>query len=144
MRNMTLPPSIYKSLNWMTSNRNYQELFHTYLHKSAPRLDAYSPTYIELWRTYVPAMAFGQNGSAPLLNSMAALAAIQMARFQRDPQSGYDRAERYYIAALQDHQILDLDQQDNLDDAMLATALLLAHYEVLSGLALSNALGLEW
>jgi len=130
IRNMQLPPSIHKSLNWVNSNRNYQELLHVYIHKSAPRLDAYSPNYIELWRSYVPAMAFGPNGSPALLNAMAALAALQIAPFQRDPQNGYDRAERYYIAALQDHQILDSVQKDDLEDSMLATALLMAHYEV--------------
>jgi hypothetical protein len=129
VRNMQLPLSIHKSLNWVNSSRNYEELLHVYIHKSAPRLDSYSPNYIELWRSYVPAMAFGPNGSAALLNAMAALAALQLAPFQRDPPNGYDRAERYYIAALQDHQILDSVEKDDLDDSMLATALLLAHYE---------------
>src|SRR5437762_7657019 len=105
IRNMRLPPSIHRSLNWITSSRNYQELIHVYIHKSAARLDAYSPNYIELWRSYVPTMAFGSNGSVALLNAMAALAALQIAPFQRDAQIGYERAKRYYVAALQDHQI---------------------------------------
>jgi hypothetical protein len=135
--NMVLLQPIYKNLSWIIagdefSNRSYQELLHAYIHVTAPRLDGSSPCYFELWRSYVPAMAFGQMGSLPLLNAIAAIAALQIAPLQRDPEKGRDRAERYYFAALEHHHILDTPRKSELDDAMIATGILLAHYDVYS------------
>jgi hypothetical protein len=134
-RNMVLPPTIYNNMSWIIagdefSNRSYQELLHAYIHVTAPRLDGSSPCYFELWRSYVPAMAFGQSGSLPLLNAIAAITALQIAPLQRDPEKGRERAERYYFAALEHHHILDTPRKSELDDAMIATAMLLAHYDV--------------
>lgn len=135
--NMILPQAIYKNMSWIIagdefSNRSYQELLHAYIHVTAPRLDGSSPCYFELWRSYVPAMAFGHRGSLPLLNAIAAIAALQIAPLQRDPEKGRERAERYYFAALEHHHILDTPRKSELDDSMIATAMLLAHYDVYS------------
>lgn len=75
-------------------------------------------------------MAFGESGSLPLLNAIAAITALQIAPLQRDPEKGRERAERYYFAALEHHHILDTPRKSELDDAMIATAMLLAHYDV--------------
>ena len=113
------------------SNRSYQELLHAYFHISAGRLDAYSPCSFELWRTYVPAMALGVDGSQALLNAIGALAALQITPLQRNQERGRERAQRYYLAALKDHHVFDTPGKYRLSDAMIATSMLLAHYEVL-------------
>jgi hypothetical protein len=130
-----LPPAICKNMSWIAgdefSTRSYHQLLHAYIHVTAPRLDASSPCYFELWRSYVPAMAFGSKGSVALLNAISAVTAIQIAPLQRDPEKGRERAERYYFASLEDHHVLDIPQKSELDDAMIATAMLLAHYDVI-------------
>jgi serine/threonine protein kinase len=130
-----LPPAICKNMSWIAgdefSNRSYQQLLHAYIHVTAPRLDASSPCYFELWRSYVPAMAFGSKGSLALLNAISAVTAIQIAPLQRDPEKGRERAERYYFASLEDHHVLDTPQKSELNDAMIATSMLLAHYDVI-------------
>lgn len=133
-RRMSLPPSIHRShIAWIISddkslNRGYQELMHAYIHVTADRLAGFSPCYIELWRSYVPTMAFGPHGSGALLNAMVALAALHIAPLQQDPNRGRDRAARYYSAALKEYHDIDLKGQFN--DAALATVLLFAHFEV--------------
>jgi hypothetical protein len=133
---MSLPPlSNQQNISWIISehqslNRGYQELMHFYIHETARRLAAYSPCYVDLWTAYIPTMAFGQNGSRALLNAMVALAALQLAPLQGDPDRGRERARRYYAAALQDHYSLEGDQKVEADDAVLATKLLFAHFEV--------------
>jgi hypothetical protein len=132
---MSLPLKIYKNIAWIKSeneslNRGYQELMHAYIYQTADRLAACSPCYIELWRSYIPTMAFGPRGSGALLNAMVALAALQIAPLQRDPDIGRERAMRYYVAALQDNHSMDGDRNREPDDAMLATVLLFAHFEV--------------
>ena len=76
-------------------------------------------------------MAFGPHGSGPLLNAMVALTSLQLAPSQHDSERGRERALRYYVAALQEHQALDPVRKGQLDDAVLATVLLFAHFEVL-------------
>jgi len=144
-RQMSLPPlSKHQNIAWIISehqslNRGYQELMHFYIHETATRLAAYSPCYVDLWRLYIPTMAFGPRGSGALLNAMVALAALQLAPLQRDPDRGRERARRYYAAALQDHHSLGGDQKGEADDAVLATKLLFAHFEVLLNDNTSNS-----
>lgn len=132
-QHMSLPLSIRRNIPWITlangSRDGYQELMHAYIHKAADRLAAISPCYIELWRSYVPTMAFGPQGSGALLNAMVALAAWHIASSQRDPDRGHERATRYYFAGLQEHHRLDADGKI-YDDAGLATLLLFAQFEV--------------
>src|SRR5271154_3623273 len=132
-RHMTLPVSIHKSIAWIipdteSRSRGYQELMHAYLHQTADRLAACSPCYIELWRSYVPTLAFGLHGSGALLNAMVALAALHLAPLLQEPPKGRERAVRYYFVALQEYH--DMKRSDQLTDAGLATVLLFAHFEV--------------
>ena len=75
-------------------------------------------------------MALGVNGSQALLNAIAALAALQITPLQRNHDKGRERAQRYYLAALKDHHVFDTPGKYTLNDAMIATSMLLAHYEV--------------
>ena len=75
-------------------------------------------------------MAFGEGGSVGLLSALVALAALHIAPLQPDWDKGKERALGHYITA-----IAHLRESDNLlavelTDATLATALILAHYEV--------------
>ena len=133
IQHMFMPPVVHRSLATVYSdhdvrNRHYQELMHAYLHLTADRLADMSPCYIDFWRSYIPAMAFGQNGSLALLNAMVALAALHIAPLQADNARGKQRAWEFYHLALQ-HQ--GQATGSSPDDWVLATSLILAHYEVI-------------
>src|SRR5271170_2628665 len=132
IQHMFMPPVVHRSLATVYSdhdvrNRHYQELMHAYLHLTADRLADMSPCYIDFWRSYIPAMAFGPNGSLALLNAMVALAALHIAPLQADDSRGKLRAWEFYHLALQ-HQ--GNATASSPDDWVLATSLILAHYEV--------------
>lgn len=133
IQHMFMPPVVHRSLATVYSdhdvrNRHYQELMHAYLHLTADRLADMSPCYIDFWRTYIPSMAFGPNGSLALLNAMVALAALHIAPLQADDTRGKLRAWEFYHLALQNHR--QAPDHGPPDDWMLATSLILAHYEV--------------
>jgi hypothetical protein len=90
---------------------------------------------MDIWRSYIPSMAFSTNGSLALLNAMVALAAFQIAPLQKDSDRGRQRALGHYITALRHHHDSDNLFAVQLDDAVLATSLIFAHYEVLHFLA---------
>jgi hypothetical protein len=128
-----MPASVHKSISWLIAdhdarNREYQELMHAYLHLTVDRLADSSPSYMDMWRSYIPSMAFGENGSLALLDAMCALAALHIAPLQSDPEKGKDRAMAHYTTAIQHHH--NPESLFALDDAVLATSLLFAHYEV--------------
>ena len=141
IQHMFMPPVVHRSLASVYSdhdvrNRHYQELMHAYLHLTADRLADMSPCYIDFWRTYIPSMAFGPNGSLALLNAMVALAALHIAPLQADDTRGKLRAWEFYHLALQHHRTAP--DHSAPDDWMLATSLILAHYEVLSPRSISS------
>lgn len=107
-------------------NRGYEELMHAYIHRTADRLAACSPCYIELWRSYIPTMAFGVHGSGALLNAMVALSALHLAPLQQDHTKGKERAVRYYLVASQEYH--DMKRSDQLSDAALATVLFVCSF----------------
>ena len=134
IHHMFMSPAVHTSLSMVYAdhderNRHYQELMHAYLHLTADRLADISPCYIDIWRTYIPSMAFGPNGSLALLNAMVALAALHIAPLQADDKRGKIRAWEFYQLALQ-FQRENTSSPRTPDDWMLATSLILAHYEV--------------
>lgn len=133
MQHMFMTPQIHRGISWQITdhdarNREYQELLHTYLHITADRMADISPSYLDAWRSYIPSMAFGPNGHPALLEALVALAAIHLAPLQKDPERARKRASLHYHAALRYQR--DDDFLYRLDDAVLATALVCAHYEV--------------
>jgi len=140
---MYMPAKVHHSISWLISdhdarNRSYQELMHAYLHLSADRLADATPCYLDIWHSYVPSMAFGTDGSLGLLNALCALAAFHIAPLQYEPERGRERALGHYITALRHHQDPDNLFAAKLDDAVLATALVFAHYEVLQLSVIAN------
>lgn len=138
-----MPAKVHKSLSWLISdhdarNREYQELMHAYLHLTAARLADATPCYTDIWHSYVPSMAFGANGSLGLLNALCAFAALHIAPLQSEPEKGKERALGLYITALRHHHSDENLFAAQLDDAVLATALIFAHYEVLTSWDLSD------
>lgn len=134
---MYMPRQVHKSISWLISdsgvrNRLYQEFVNAYLHETADRLSHSSPCYIDLWRSYIPSMAFGTNGSTALLNALVALAALQIAPRQADPEKGKERALGFYITALQNYRqtVGLIPAGGDITDASLATTLIFAQFEV--------------
>ena len=79
-------------------------------------------------------MAFGPDGNLALLHALVALAALQVAPFQNDPERANQRALGHYVIALQHHRNPDSLFAPRLDDAVLATSLVFAHFEVIASL----------
>jgi len=145
LNHMFMPEEAHESIAlWIPDhdarNREYQELMHTYLHLSAVRMADISPCYMDIWRSYIPSLALGPKGFLPLLGAMCALAALHMTSSQVD---GYEaRAMVHYHTA-----VSNLKLEKNLfpiDDAVLATVLILAHYEVPTPLKLVLTVVMEW
>ena len=135
LRHMYMPAQVHKGISWLISdhdarNREYQELMHAYLHLTADRLAEASPCYMDIWHSYIPSMAFGANGSLALLNALCAFAALHIAPLQYEEEKGKERAMGLYIIALRHHHNPDNLFAQQLDDAVLATAVIFAHYEV--------------
>lgn len=131
LHHMYLPARIHETMSTMLSdnsiyNWEYQELLHTYFHITADRLADTSPCYMDIWRSYIPAMAFGgTDGSKGLLNAIITFAAVHVLPLQMDRARGYRRIRMYYGAALSGCRSCLV-----YDDALLATMLILAHIEV--------------
>src|SRR5947207_180956 len=75
LHHMYMPPHVHQSISWLISdhdsrNREYQELMQAYLHVSADRMADISPCYMDIWRSYIPSMAFGEGGSVGLLSAL--------------------------------------------------------------------------
>ena len=135
LRHMYMPEQVHQSIAWLISdhdsrNREYQELMHAYLHLSADRMADISPCYMDIWRSYIPSMAFGEEGSLALLSALVALAALHIASLQDDRDRGIQRAMGHYITSIGHLREADTLLTVKLDDAALATTLILAHYEV--------------
>ena len=133
LQHMYLPPSVHRSISWLITdhdarNREYQELMHAYLHLTAGRLADASPCYMDIWGSYIPSMAFGENGSLALLDAMVAVAALHIAHIQNDSGKAKERALIHYTTALQHHRNPETLYAPN--DAVFATSLLFAYYEV--------------
>ena len=129
-----MPAKVHNSISWLISdhdsrNREYQELMHAYLHLTADRLADTSPAYIDIWRSYIPSMAFGTNGSLALLNALVSLAALHIAPLQTDVEKGKERAMGHYVTALHHYRGINTSATQ-LNDAAFATSLIFAHYEV--------------
>jgi Fungal specific transcription factor domain len=133
LRHMYMPEPVHKSIAWLIAdhdarNREYQELMHAYLHLSADRLADITPCYMDIWRSYIPSMAFDMDKSHGLLSALVAFAALHIAPLQSDHEKGKDRAMGHYITALS--WLREPQTLARLDDAVLATTLILAHFEV--------------
>ena len=104
-----------------------QALFQYYLEVPAQRLADSSPSYTDLFRKYVPAMA---QDSPALMESLLGLADVQLAltagqgdKLSLKSLTHYQRALEMHYYSLQEPWILK-------SDTPLATSLILSHYEV--------------
>jgi len=105
-----------------------QELFQYYLDVPARRLVDSSPSYIDLFRKYVPAMA---QESPALMEGLLGLASIQQELAEGKDDKPSVKAIMHYQRALEMH-YQSLQDPDTLEsDIPLATSLILSHYEVL-------------
>jgi Fungal specific transcription factor domain len=134
---MYMPEPVHRSISWLITdhnarNREFQELIDIYLSVTAPRLADTSPCYMSIWHSYIPSMAFGPDGSLALLHALVALAALHVTPFQTDQEKGKQRALGHYVIALEHHRNPDSLFAPRLDDAVLATSLVFAHFEVVA------------
>jgi hypothetical protein len=135
LQQMFMPEAVHRSISWLitdhdTRNREFQELIDVYLKITAPTLADTSPCYMSIWHTYIPSMAFGPDGSLALLHALVALAALQIVPFQNDPEKAKQRALGHYVIGLGHQHNPESLLGPRLDDAVLATSLLFAHFEV--------------
>lgn len=105
-----------------------QELFQYYLDIPGRRLADTSPSYIDLFRKYVPAMA---QDSPSLMMALLGLAGIQQELLS---EGGGDKPSlksiKHYQRALEMH-FRSLQEPETLTtDIPLATSIILSHYEV--------------
>lgn len=119
---MTLPPPRPANLESPTN----RELLQAYLDISAKRLADTSPSYVDLFRKYIPAMAYDSTG---LMEGILALAAIQIGLMRRDPRIAVDAASHYH-KSLKSHFKAVADPNSRSEDSLLATSIILGHYEV--------------
>jgi len=119
---MTLPPPRPANLESPTN----RELLQAYLDISAKRLADTSPSYVDLFRKYIPAMAYD---STALMEGILALAAIQIGLMRRDPRIAVDAASHYH-KSLKSHFKAVADPNSRSQDSLLATSIILGHYEV--------------
>jgi len=119
---MTLPPPRPANLESPTN----RELLQAYLDISAKRLADSSPSYVDLFRKYIPAMAYD---STALMEGILALAAIQIGLMRRDPRIAVDAASHYH-KSLKSHFKAVADPNSRSKDSLLATSIILGHYEV--------------
>lgn len=134
-QHIDMPKQVHKSISWMISEhesrqREYQELMDTYFHVTVDRLADISPCYMDIWRSYIPSMAFGPKGSPALLNAIVALSSLHIAPLQTDHEKGRLRAMGFYYTARRLHGDSGDLLEQQLGGAVLATALIFAHFEV--------------
>lgn len=120
-RTLTAPrsPSLEQPCN--------QRLFESFLNVSAVRMGHNSPIYIDLYRKYIPAMA--QQVPA-LMESLLAIAALQIGMMKQDQHMVMVEATNHYQTALMLHGQRLACPQSRIEDATLATALMMTDYEV--------------
>lgn len=111
-------------------NPTNQELLTIYLKLSAKRLSDTSPSHLDLFGKYIPAMA---HGSTALMEGILALAALQTGLMKKDPRIMTVDAASHYQKSLKEHfrAVSDPNFRNKNTDSMLATSIILSHYEVL-------------
>ncbi|KAI5793865.1 fungal-specific transcription factor domain-containing protein [Peziza echinospora] len=110
-----------------------QDLFKYYLEVPAQRLADTSPSYIDLFGNYIPAMA--QNEPA-LMEALLGLAALQMGLSIKDlglSRSMSVRAINHYQIALRIHYESLRNPHALTTDVPLATSIILSHFELWNG-----------
>lgn len=124
---MTLAPPRPSALDDSTN----KGLLEIYLKLSAKRLADTSPSYIDLFRKYIPAMA---HNSPALMEGILALAALQTGLMKKDPRMMTVDAASHYQKALKQHYkaVSDPDFGNKDTDSLLATSIILSHYEVIT------------
>lgn len=122
---MTLAPPRPSTLDSPTN----QELLTIYLELSAKRLADTSPSYIDLFRKYIPAMA---HDSPALMEGILALAALQTGLMRKDSRIMTLEAASHYQKSLKGHYraVSNPDFRMKDTDSLLATSIILSHYEV--------------
>ncbi|CUS08127.1 unnamed protein product [Tuber aestivum] len=123
---MTLPPPRPANLESPTN----RELLQAYLDISAKRLADTSPSYVDLFRKYIPAMAYDSTG---LMEGILALAAIQIGLMRKDTRIVAVDAASHYHKALKAHFNAVADPNSRSKDSLLATSIILGHYEIWNG-----------
>lgn len=123
---MTLAPPRPPTLD----NPTNQELLAIYMKLSAKRLADTSPSYIDLFRKYIPAMA---HDSPALMEGILALAALQTGLMKKDLRMITVDAASHYQKSLKQHfrAVSDPDFRNKDTDSLLATSIILSHYEVI-------------
>ncbi|KAJ6264663.1 hypothetical protein Dda_0812 [Drechslerella dactyloides] len=116
------PPSLKRSSD--------QYLLQAYLAVTAPRLQYTSPSYINLWSKYIPAMA---QESPALMEAMLAFAALQVGLRDNDYNYLTVEAPTHYHRALMAHGKALAEQESMTSYAPLATAILMGMFELWSG-----------
>lgn len=125
---MTLAPPRPPTLD----NPTNQELLAIYMKLSAKRLADTSPSYIDLFRKYIPAMA---HDSPALMEGILALAALQTGLMKKDLRMITVDAASHYQKSLKQHfrAVSDPDFRNKDTDSLLATSIILSHYEIWNG-----------
>lgn len=110
-------------------NPTNQELLAIYIKLSAKRLSDTSPSHLDLFGKYIPAMA---HGSPALMEGILALAALQTGLMKKDPRIMTVDAASHYQKSLKEHfrAVSDPNFRNKNTDSMLATSIILSHYEV--------------
>jgi hypothetical protein len=108
-------------------NPRSQDLMKFFMAHTAELLRSQSPSYIELYRKYMPQMA----EQAPALSeSLLALAALQLGLQKNDKRLRTVDAATHYHHAVRLHYKALGDPDALKNDSLLATSLMLAQYEV--------------
>ncbi|KAF3316071.1 hypothetical protein TWF173_002848 [Orbilia oligospora] len=105
-------------------------LLQAYLAVTAPRLQYTSPSYINLWSKYIPAMA---QESPALMEAMLAFAALQVGLRDNDQRYLMVEAPTHYHRALMAHGRALAQHESMTSYAPLATAILMGMFELWSG-----------
>ncbi|KAF3906332.1 hypothetical protein ABW20_dc0103746 [Dactylellina cionopaga] len=105
-------------------------LLQAYLAVTAPRLQYTSPSYINLWSKYIPAMA---QDSPALMEAMLAFAALQVGLRDNDQRYLVVEAPTHYHKALMAHGKALAENEAMTSYAPLATAILMGLFELWSG-----------
>ena len=124
LKTIALSPPLSPIIDSLTN----QDLFQYYLEIPAQRLADTSPSYIDLFGNYIPAMA--QNEPA-LMEALLGLAALQMGHSVKGLDLSMSvRAINHYQKALRIHYESLRNPQALTTDVPLATSLILSHFEV--------------
>ena len=108
------------------SDARNRELLREFIDHSAKGLADCCPTYIDLYRREIPAMAYKSEG---LLQAVLALSAVQLSLRQKNEKIMME-AVGHYHAALSAHVRAVQDPESVHKDFLVATSIILAYYEV--------------